>query len=306
MQLILDLARSNGGLITRKLLRGVGIHVGQLERLARLGAVARVARGVYAVAAVTASATPWIVTRAHDVVLSRLSAAAWWGVDLPKAPVLMHVTASRNRGRRKDAIDGVRLHRADLRPHHVLWHRGVRVTSPLRTALDIARHESLEEAVAIVDAFFRARLLRYDDFQQAAALSAGPGRLRIQTVASLVDPDSGSILESLARVLLWRNGMLPPESQYPLVHPATGWRGRLDFAWPELCVALECDGYEWHAGRDAFQGDRRRWSTLNRMDWKSGVVTWFDVTADPFYVVGLVADLLGRPMPRRIQHANAA
>jgi hypothetical protein len=121
-------------------------------------------------------------------------------------------------------------------------------------------------------------------------------------VARLVDPRSGSVLESLARVLLWRNGFLPPSSQYLVKHPGTGWRGYLDFAWPLLRVALECDGYEWHAARDPFQRDRRRWSTLSRMDWKCGVVTWFDVTAHPAYVVTLVADLLGRPAPAIIQH----
>ncbi|HET6910810.1 MAG TPA: type IV toxin-antitoxin system AbiEi family antitoxin domain-containing protein [Mycobacteriales bacterium] len=297
MEAILELARRNGGLLTRKQIKAEGILVGKLERLARVGAVARVARGVYAVAGAVVAHEPWAVTRAHNVVLSRLSAAAWWGIDMPIRVVLMQVTAPRNRGRRKDAMPGIDLRRAALRHHHITTHRGVRITTPLRTALDIARHEPLEIAVPIVDAFFRARLLSFYEWQQATALAGGPGRLRIQTVASLVDPQSGSILESLVRVLLWRHGFLPTESQYQLEHAPTGWRGRLDFAWPELRVALECDGYEFHTDRAAFQGDRRRWSTLSRMHWTVGVVTWFDVTSDPCYVVELVADLLGRPAP---------
>ena len=35
-----------------------------------------------------------------------------------------------------------------------------------------------------------------------------------------------------------------------------------------------------------------------------GVVTWFDVTQDPGYVVELVADLVGRPVARPIRHTN--
>jgi very-short-patch-repair endonuclease len=116
-------------------------------------------------------------------------------------------------------------------------------------------------------------------------------------VAMLVDPQSGSVLESLARVLLFRHGLRPPLSQYEFRHPATGWRGRLDFAWPQWKVALECDGYEFHSGRESFQGDRRRWSALSRSGWHAGVVTWFDVTGDPAYVVQLVRDLLAVEAP---------
>ncbi|HET7530705.1 MAG TPA: hypothetical protein VFJ98_07070 [Mycobacteriales bacterium] len=102
------------------------------------------------------------------------------------------------------------------------------------------------------------------------------------------------MLESFTRVLLWRNGLLPERTQFPFRCAATGWTGQLDFAWPSLRAALECDGYVWHADRGPFQGDRRRWSALNRAGWHSGVVTWFDVMHDPDYVVDLVRDLLLR------------
>jgi hypothetical protein len=146
--------------------------------------------------------------------------------------------------------------------------------------------------VAIADAFMRARLMSHHDFVGAARAAKGPGRLRIQLVATLVDPQSGSVLESHTRVLLWRHGLLPENSQYKFTCLATGWTGLLDFAWPSVRAALECDGYEWHADRGPFQGDRRRWSALNRAGWRSGVVTWFDVMHDPDYVVALVRDLL--------------
>ena len=68
--------------------------------------------------------------------------------------------------------------------------------------------------------------------------------------------------------------------------------GYLDFAWPTVRVALEADGYEFHSDRGVFQSDRRRWSAINRAGWRGGVVTWFDVTRDPSYVVELVRDLL--------------
>jgi hypothetical protein len=243
------------------------------------------------------------VAHAHEVVLSFWSAVAWWGVDLPRPLRRVHVTAPRNRKTRRDAIPGVRLHRAVL-TGEIRSVRGVPVTSPLRTCLDIARHAALEEAVAVVDGFLRLKLLRHDEFVAAASAAKGPGRLRIQLVATLVDPGSGSVLESLTRVLLWRNGLCPPASQWRIEHQ--GWLGYLDFAWPAHKVALECDGYEWHSSRDMFEKDRLRWSTLSRLDWKCGVVTWFQVTTEPEYVVHLVADLLGIPAPRSVRHTNVA
>jgi putative AbiEi antitoxin of type IV toxin-antitoxin system len=294
---LIEIAKRHGGLVTRKQATGADVPGRSLTDLVRCGAVARVARGVYAVGSRLAVGDPREIALAMAAVLSWQSAAAWFGIDLPSPVEIVHVTASRNRGRRADAVRGVRLHRADLNPGDVWLVRGARVTSPLRTALDLARHLPLEQGVAIVDSFIRARLLSAEQFADGAAKAAGPGRRRIQLVALLVDPHSDSVLESLTRVLLWRNHVLPTHSQYRLRDPRTGWTGRLDFAWPLLRVALECDGYEFHAARESFQRDRRRWSALSRCDWRAGVVTWFDVTRDPDYVVQLVRDLLALEAP---------
>lgn len=283
-------AAENHGVITTAQARVAGVVGAGLTALLRSGAVARLRRGVYCVGTAP-TLSPRTVAVGLSAVLSHLSAAAWWGVDLPRPLSVVHVTASRNRGRRRDAVTGVRLHRADLPACDIRNVRGVAVTSPLRTSLDLARHLSLEDAVAIVDAFFRARLLNPAEFRAAASAARGPGRLRIQTVSTLVDPHSGSVLESLTRVLLWRHGLRPPVSQHPF-EGSDGFRGRLDFAWPALRVALECDGYDYHSDRVAFRGDRRRWSALVRAGWTPGVVTWWDVVGDPGYVVGLVRDLL--------------
>jgi hypothetical protein len=83
----------------------------------------------------------------------------------------------------------------------------LRITTPLRTALDIARSESLEHGVAVLDAFLRAKLTTLRDLDRAAERAAGPGRIRLQRAIGLVDPEAGSILESLTRVLLWRHGL---------------------------------------------------------------------------------------------------
>ena len=289
---IAERARSNGGLVRRSDLTACGVSSPRITELVRRGVIARVARGVYAVGFRERVHDPASIAVAWNVVLSFESAAAWYGAEMPKPVAQLHVTAPRTRGRWSDRVSGIRLHRAAVAPHDIVIVRGVRVTSPLRTAIDISRHRAIEEAVAIVDSFLRACLFTAEEFIARAERSLGPGRLRIQTVASLIDPLSGSILESLTRVLLWRNNLAVPDTQFTFRDQQGGWVGRVDFAWPRLRAILECDGYEFHADRAVFQKDRRRWSAISRAGWHLAVVTWFDVTCDPTYVVALVGELL--------------
>lgn len=290
---LFEVGRHYGGLVTTSQAESIGVADQRLSDLARCGAISRVAHGVYAVAPDGADEiNPVAIATAHNVALSYESAAAWCGADLPRPPRIVHATASRNRGRRSDSISGAQLHRADLAAHEVHTMSGVRVTVPLRTALDIARSRSVEDAVAIVDSLMRATPLRAEEFILAASRLKGPGRTKALTVATLINEKSGSILESFTRVLMWRHGLPDPVAQYSFTHPSGGWIGYMDFAWPEFRAILECDGYEYHASRDSFQKDRRRWTAVSGSRWNIAVVTWFDVTCDPEYVVAAVHDLL--------------
>jgi hypothetical protein len=235
-----------------------------------------------------------VITKAHNVVLSHESGVAWYGADLPEPPRRLHVTAPRNRGKRADAIRGAQLHRANLDADEIVTVRGVPVTTPHRTALDVARRSSLDHAVAIVDALIRGGLLYPDEFNSAAARAVGPGSTRIRLVARLMNPRSGSILESLVRVLIWRSNLPDPIAQFSFIHPTRGWVGYVDFAWPELRAVLECDGYEYHSSRGPFQKDRRRWTAIGGSGWRLAVLTWFDVMGDPDYAIAAIRELLAQ------------
>jgi very-short-patch-repair endonuclease len=319
LQALIALASRGGGLVSRADVATAGLDPRRLTDLVRQGVAARIALGVYAIGrALPGAIEPAAIARAWNVILSYESAAAWYGIDLPAPVDQLHVTAPRSRGRWADRVRGVRLHRAAVARSDIVLVRGTRLTSPLRTALDIARHRGVSEAVAIVDSFMRAGHFSQDEFVLAAACAQGPGRLRIQLVASLVDGASGSILESLTRVLLWRNDLPVPRSQFSFRSRRTGWVGYIDFAWPDQRVLLECDGYEYHSTKEPFQKDRRRWSAVSAERWWLGVVTWFDVVYDPTYVVALVRDLLdpesaplntndaGVAFPRRFDGSSVA
>jgi hypothetical protein len=261
----------------------------EITELVAAGVLTRLWRGFYTTGTAIGLPDPRGVTRSMRVVLSHESAAAWSGVDLMAPVERLHVTAPTNRGRRSDSAAGVRIHRADVDPVDIHLVHGIRVTSPNRTIVDVARFGSIESAVCVADGYLRRRLTTQASLQSYARSLSGRGRPAAIKVADLADPHAASVFESLTRLVLRGSGLRPPVSQYT-IHSGDGeWIGRVDFAWPEARLVLECDGFEYHSSWDAFNRDRRRWNALNRAGWRVVLVTWHDVVNDPAYVVRAVA-----------------
>jgi hypothetical protein len=278
--------------VHRNQILGSGVDGREITEMVAMGVLTRLWRGFYTTGEALGLPDPRGVTRSMRVVLSHESAAAWSGVDLMSPVDVLHVTAPRNRGRRSDSAPGVRIHRAELAPADIRTTRGVRVTAPNRTIVDVARSSSLEAAVCVADGYLRRRLTTKSSLSSYAASLAGPGRPSAIRVADLADPSAASVFESLTRLLLAGAGLPPPVTQFTIRDRDGRWIGRVDFAWPDARLVLECDGFEHHASHEAFHRDRRRWTALSRAGWRVAVVTWHDVVDDPYYVVGLIADYL--------------
>lgn len=269
-----------------------GVTGREITELVARGNPTRLWRGFYTTGEMVGLPDPRGVTRSMRVVLSHQSAVAWWGADLPEPVGCLHVTAPRNRGRLADSAPGIRLHRAALPSVDCVKHLGVGVTTPLRTALDIARALPREDAVVVVDGLARRKLLRRQDFVEAALLlPIGRGRPAANNVARLMDERAGSVFETRARLLMVAAGLPHPVCQFVVRHRGS-WIGRVDFAWPDLRVIVECDGYEFHSDRDAFERDRRRWNALTLAGWRVVLVTWRDVSDHP----EVVTDTIGRAL----------
>jgi very-short-patch-repair endonuclease len=104
------------------------------------------------------------------------------------------------------------------------------------------------------------------------------GSASLQTLlANLADePAAESALEVRVARLLRETDLPTPRRQLDVI--VNGRRYRLDFAWPEFLLALECDGKKWHD----FERDRRRWSAITaatgyRIVW----ATWARVSDEP-------------------------
>jgi hypothetical protein len=81
----------------------------------------------------------------------------------------------------------------------------------------------------------------------------------------LVDGRTESPPESWLRLLVIEAGFPPPAVQHRIVDRDGVLVYRLDLAWPQIRIALECDGYEAHVGRQA--QDAARDADLARRGW---------------------------------------
>jgi very-short-patch-repair endonuclease len=118
------------------------------------------------------------------------------------------------------------------------------------------------------------------------------GRARVAAVLRLVDPESGSVLESLCRVLLHQAGLAPEQTQLVVRTAAGRWIGRVDFAWSAARLVVETDGFAFHADRTSFREDRRRGNALVLAGWRVLRFSWEDVVHHPEDVVAAVREAL--------------
>jgi hypothetical protein len=228
-------------------------------------------------------------------VLSGRSAAVLWNVDL--AGPEDDVECTLEPGCRAGTLSGVRVTRRALAREEVTRRAGVRVTTVLRTALDLARIEPLEESVVCLDRFLSAGLLTLGQLRAAAAEISGPGCRRIRRAVHLADGLAGSPQETRVRLILGASRLPKPVAQHTVRDAAGRFVARVDFGWPEARVAVEYEGI-WHGRSQNVARDRRRLNELSAAGWTVVFVTAEDLQ-DPVRLIARVAAALGSPLHGR-------
>jgi hypothetical protein len=69
---------------------------------------------------------------------------------------------------------------------------------------------------------------------------------------------------------------------------------RPDFAYPELLIAIEVDGWSVHGTPEATTLDFERQNAVEQLGWTVLRFTWYDVTRRPQYVATHIANALRR------------
>jgi hypothetical protein len=192
-------------------------------------------------------------------------AAVGWDVECPWDDEELVVPGVHRRGR------GVRVRQDRLPPDEVTWWRQVRMTTPPRTAFDLARRAPLPDAVAAVDALARAWRFGAEALTTLAEAHPGErGLVQVRRVTALMDARAESLPESRMRVGLVLRGLPPPVPQHPVRLP-NGRDARLDLAWPHpppghRPLALEYDGEE-HRSITRHGLDLDREAGLDDLGW---------------------------------------
>jgi hypothetical protein len=218
--------------------------------------------------------------------VSGRDAAALWGADTLVRGAPIEVTVPEPA--RFRAPDGLVVVRSPLPSDDVGARAGVPVTSPGRTAFDVARRLPLIEAIVVVDAMLAARLLTPADLAASALARPGwPGLPRLRRVLELCDAGAESPQETRLRLVLIAGGLPRPVCQYQVVDGRGRFVARVDLAYPERKLAIEYEG-DHHRGRVAFQRDLRRMNRLRALGWTVLRFGAADIYRQPVRVIALV------------------
>jgi very-short-patch-repair endonuclease len=215
-------------------------------------------------------------------VLAGYSAAELLGASCgpPDAPVELIVP---HRGQRRP--DGLHIRRERLMTDEVCEVEGLPVTTPVRTAFDLARRGGLVDRVVAVDALSNAH--RFDPPQVlglAERYRGARGTGGLAEVVDLADARSGSPMETRLRLLIVRAGLPRPEVQWPVQDQLTRTAVWLDLAYPEQRIGIEYDGGV-HTRADTVLRDIGRHTALLDQGWRVYRYTKLDVRHRPDRII---------------------
>jgi very-short-patch-repair endonuclease len=183
---------------------------------------------------------------------------------------------------------GLVVRRDHIAPGEIVEVAGIRVTSPLRTAYDLARGDDLVEAVVAVDALARTGGFEPDLLLNFAARYQGArGTRGMAEVLTYADRRSGSPMETRLRLLLMRAGLPRPQVQWVVQDEVARTAVWLDLAYPEHRIGIEYDG-EVHTTPDAVRLDIARHTALLDKGWRVYRYTKLDLLCRPEMIIDQV------------------
>jgi very-short-patch-repair endonuclease len=264
---IAALAEAQHGVVARAQLVERGLTDAQIARWIRARRLHRLHRGVYAVGhRVLTLEGRWmaaVLAAGPGAALSHASAAAAWDLRRPGGVIDVSVPTRAGRERRR----GVRIHRRDaLTPDEVTVHRGIPVTTPARTIVDLSRSLKGRRLEQLVDLADERGLIDFDHLRAANSAS-----LQAVLQSYSAAPTRSELEERFLR-LRDTHGIPRPQTNV-LIEGI-----EVDFVWRDRRLIVEVDGYAYHRSPTAFEADRERDVTLATKGWRVLRFTWTQVT----------------------------
>lgn len=293
-RLVRRCATSQYGLFTTAQAQSAGLSRSALVRRHQAGVLDLVLPGVWMVAGTPPS---WEQTMMAGLLhlgdrsaVSYRAAARRWGLQgFDNAPCeISSATRQASNHLKTNQGQEIRLHRVGSKLlEHMTYIEPWRITSLPRTILDLAgkKHPLTSRAL---DQALREKKTTIADLWK---LYEGPWIRRRWGAAILrellmarspAESLSESELEDLMVQVLRDGGFPPWQQQFPMTLPSGPIR--IDFAYPEVLVAIECDSYMWHMDEEAFRRDRRRDAELQALGWVVLRFTWRQIRYERGFV----------------------
>lgn len=280
--MIARLAARQHGVVHVRQLYALGLTRADVAYRVRIGRLHRLHRGVYAVGHPRVSEhgvfLAAVLATGGGAALSDAAGAALHGFGrFPGAPVDVTVA------RRVRSREGIRVHRAsDLEPGDITSRRGIPVTTPARTLLDVSRSLPQRTARRMVNQALVDRRVTVPMLYRDAG---GPRGARLRAILADASP-TRSELEDVTVEFLRRHGMAF-ESNVRLA-------GReVDFWLPDPGVVIEMDGAAFHDNALQRADDERKQAVLEAAGYPVQRLRWEDVTREELRTARRLAAVTG-------------
>jgi Protein of unknown function (DUF559) len=218
------------------------------------------------------------------------SAAALWKLwdEHPSTPEVV-VPFGRNR-----LIPGSTVHRSRaLNPSMLTTRQHIRVVNPLVTVLDLGVVVSQVELADVIICGRQRKLFAVADVRETITRYSKPGRTgivaarRALEMIMIGERPAESVLEFRFHIGPARHGL--PAYCYQYEVRVGRKRYFIDFAYPEVMLAIEVDGYQQRASAESLAYDNNRANQLVLAGWTILRFGWERVGNDP---AGVAAEIL--------------
>ena len=272
----------------REHLLAQGVDRARFYKLVRAGLIRPVVRGAFVRGdapdsiELRAAAVALVVNEGH-IAVDR-TAAAILGVSTFTYVEQEHpppVETCVLRGHCPTQRSDVRGRTRDLRPADVMTVQDLRLTTPCRTALDLACNLRRREAMAAVNGLARLHGVTKAELREMLPQFAGRrGVIQARELIQLVEPRVESPRESWTWLEIHDAGLPMPEPQFWIEIDGVPTY-RLDFAYVRHRICIEYDGFDFHERSDEqrrYDAERRAWLRAN--GWTIIVIRSGDFSGD--------------------------
>lgn len=294
-----EVAERQHGLVTDAQLGRAGLAKHAISYRLKVGRLHRIHRGVYALGhrqlTHDARAHAAVLAVGARAALSHVSAAILWGLlRLSAADPWRDVDVATTR--RVHQRRGIKIHvvRA-LPPRDVTHERGIPVTRPARTLLDLAAVLGAEALRRVVHEAEVRRLVNPADLRVPPNTRGGH---KLRAILAQGPAPTRSELEDRTLDLLAKNDL-----PRPLVNARVRTHTRtyeVDFLFPRHRLIIEADGRQFHGTRVAKEDDQAKQAALEAAGYAVLRVIWAQVNERAIapQTVQRIRQALGHAAPR--------